>query len=179
MVPGLRRKMVKSREIRPDESGVVVRRSQVHGRGLYAARSFKRGEHIIEYGGVKVPKKEGDRRTQAQWDRGRVYTFELSRRFDIDGSPVWNVARLANQSCEPNCESHNEGGRHVWIVAMRRIKKGEEITYDYCFPMTEPPPKCRCGSPKCRGYIVGEAHIAELKAWLKKTGKKGGPGLRR
>ncbi len=166
-------------QIRPDFAGVVVALSKVHGRGLYAARDFKRGEHVMEYGGVKVPKKEGNRRTDLQWAKGRVYTFELSRRFDIDGSPRWNVARLANQSCDANCESHNVGGRHVWIVALRPIKKGEEITYDYNFPMTEPPPRCRCGSPKCRGYIVGEAHVADLKAWLKKMGKHGGPGLQR
>jgi len=142
-----------------------------------AARAFKRGEHVIEYGGLKVPKKEGNRRTDRQWDQGRVYTFELSRRFDLDGSPTWNVARLANQSCDPNCESHNEEGRHVWIVALRPIRKGEEITYDYNFPMTDPPPVCRCGSAKCRGYMVGEDHVAELKAWLKEHRLKGGPGL--
>lgn len=165
-------------EIRPDFSGVEVRSSGVHGRGLFATRAFRKGEHIMEYGGVKVPKKEGERRTQVQWDQGRVYTFELSRRKDIDGSPRWNLARLANQSCDPNAESHNEDGRHIWIVAMRPIRKGEEITYDYNFPMTDPPPPCRCGSPKCRGYMVGEEHVAELRAWLKEHGKKGGPGLR-
>ncbi|MES2154640.1 MAG: SET domain-containing protein-lysine N-methyltransferase [bacterium] len=168
-----------AREVRPDFGGVVVRRSNVHGRGLFAARDFRKGERVLEYGGVKVPKKEGDRRTDAQWKTGRVYTFELSRRFDIDGSPRWNLARLANQSCDPSCEAENDGGWHIWIVALRHIRKGEEITYDYNFPMMDPPPRCRCGSPKCRGYMVGEEHVPALRAWLATKGLPVPPALRR
>ncbi|HEX2066291.1 MAG TPA: SET domain-containing protein [Candidatus Thermoplasmatota archaeon] len=150
---------------------VEVRRSGVHGRGLFAARDLPKGTYVMEYRGERVPKKEGTRRTEAQWEKGRVYTFELSRRFDIDGSPSWNLARLANFSCDPNCESQNERGRKVWIVALRDIRKGQEITYDYNFSFVDPPPRCRCGSRRCRGYIVGEAGVPELVAWLRETGK--------
>lgn len=151
---------------------VEVRRSGVHGRGLFAARGLPKGTYVMEYRGEKVPKKEGSRRTDAQWAKGRVYTFELSRRFDIDGSPDWNVARLANFSCDPNCESQNERGRKIWIVALRDIRKGEEINYDYNFSFVDPPPVCKCGSKKCRGYIVGEGHVPELVAWLRGHGKE-------
>lgn len=150
---------------------VEVRRSGVHGRGLFAARALPKGTYVMEYRGEKVPKKEGTRRTDAQWETGRVYTFELSRRFDIDGSVKWNVARLANFSCDPNCESQNERGRKVWIVALRDIRKGEEISYDYNFSFVDPPPVCKCGSRKCRGYIVGEGHVGELIAWLEADGR--------
>ena len=144
---------------------VEVRRSKLHGRGVFAARDLPKGTYVMEYRGEKVPKKEGDRRTNKQWDKGRVYTFELSRNFDLDGAVPWNVARLANFSCDPNCESVNERGRKVWIVAMRDIEAGEEITYDYNFPLIEPPPICLCGSPKCRGYLVGADHLRDLDAW--------------
>lgn len=147
---------------------VRIGRSGVHGRGIFAARDLPKGSYVMEYKGERVSKKEGDRRTDAQWERGRVYTFELSRRVDLDGSVRSNVARLANFSCDPNCESENEGGRHVWIRALRDIRAGEEITYDYNFPLVEPPPVCKCGAASCRGYIVGEDHVAELKAWLAK-----------
>jgi SET domain-containing protein len=150
---------------------VEVRRSGVHGRGLFAARALPKGTYVIEYRGERLPKKEGSRRTDAQWAKGRVYTFELSRRFDIDGSPAWNVARLANFSCDPNCESQNERGRKIWIVATRDIRKGEEIAYDYNFSFVDPPPACRCGARRCRGYIVGEGHVLELVEWLKAAGK--------
>jgi SET domain-containing protein len=147
---------------------VRVGRSGVHGRGLFATRDLRKGAYVMEYKGEAVSKAEGNRRTDRQWDQGRVYTFELSRRRDLDGSIRSNVARLANFSCDPNCESENEGGRHVWIRALRPIRAGEEITYDYNFPLVEPPPVCKCGAKSCRGYIVGSDHVDELKAWLAK-----------
>ena len=144
---------------------VEVRRSKLHGKGLFAARDLPKGTYVMEYRGERIDKKEADKRTNAQWDNGRVYTFELSRRFDLDGDTKDNLARLANFSCDPNCESINEGGRKVWIIAVRDIKQGEEITYDYNFPLIEPPPICRCGAAKCRGYIVGADHKLDLEAW--------------
>ena len=159
--------MAKRRALPPpkDWEYVEVRRSRLHGRGLFAARDLPAGTYVMEYRGERIEKKESDRRTDRQWAKGRVYTFELSRRFDLDGDTKDNVARLANFSCDPNCESVNEGGRKVWIVAVRDIRAGDEITYDYNFPLVEPPPVCRCGSPKCRGYIVGSDHVMDLDAW--------------
>jgi hypothetical protein len=151
---------------------IEVRRSKLHGRGLFAACSLPKGTYVMEYRGERMGKREGTRRTDEQWARGRVYTFELNKRSDLDGSIKSNLARLANFSCEPNCESQNERGRRIWIVATRDIPKGAEITYDYNFSFVEPPPKCRCGSKRCRGYIVGEEHVAELVEWLERTGKK-------
>lgn len=154
----------------PGIENVEVRGSRVHGRGLFATRPIAKGERIIQYLGEKVPKKEGSRRTEAQWARGRVYTFELNKRFDIDGDFEWNVARLANHSCNPNCESENERGRAVWVVAKRAIGQGEELSYDYNFPLVDPPPVCKCGAVNCRGYIVGSEHLKDLNAWLRRQG---------
>jgi SET domain-containing protein len=147
---------------------IRVGRSGVHGRGLFAARDLPKGTRIMQYLGERVSKKEGNRRTDVQWAQGRVYTFELSTRVDLDGSLRSNLARLANFSCDPNSESHNEDSRRIWITALRDIKAGEEITYDYCFPLVEPPPVCKCGAKTCRGYIVGEDHVKDLDAWLAK-----------
>jgi uncharacterized protein len=147
---------------------VRVGRSKLHGRGLFATRAMPKGTIVMEYLGERVSKKEGNRRTDVQWAQGQVYTFELSNRVDLDGSVESNIARLANFSCDPNCESENEAGRHIWIKALRDIKAGEEITYDYNFPLVEPPPVCKCGAKTCRGYIVGSDHAKELKAWIAK-----------
>ncbi|HUR62497.1 MAG TPA: SET domain-containing protein-lysine N-methyltransferase [Candidatus Thermoplasmatota archaeon] len=151
---------------------IEVRRSNLHGRGLFAARDLPKGTYVMEYLGERMGKREGTRRTDEQWARGRVYTFELNKRFDLDGSIRSNLARLANFSCEPNCESQNERGRRIWIVAIKDIRKSSEITYDYNFSFVEPPPVCRCGSRRCRGYIVGEEHIGDLLEWLDRSGRK-------
>ena len=148
---------------------VRVGSSKLHGQGLFAARDLPKGTPIMEYRGRRVTKKQGDRLANRQWARGHVYMFELSRRIDLDGSPKGNVARLANFSCEPNAESLNENSRHIWIRALRDIRAGEEITYDYNFEFMDPPPVCHCGAKRCRGYIVGEDHVAELNEWKERT----------
>lgn len=145
---------------------VEVRTSKLHGRGLFAARTLPKGTYIMEYRGEKVSRREGTKRTYQQWKDGRIYVFQLNKRTDIDGSPEWNIARLANYSCEPNAESQNERGRKVWIVATKDIRKGTEITYDYNLDFEIPPAKCLCGSKHCIGYIVGEHDRPKLLAWL-------------
>ena len=156
----------------PGLENVEVRGSRVHGRGLFAARDFRKGERILQYLGEPLSKAEGQRRTDAQWEEGRVYTFDLSRRRDLDGAFEWNVARLANHSCDPNCESENDHGRAIWIVATRRIAKGDELSYDYNFPLIDPPPVCKCGAAKCRGYIVGSDHAQQLEEWKAANGRR-------
>ncbi|MHB8633381.1 MAG: SET domain-containing protein [Thermoplasmatota archaeon] len=155
----------------PGRSQVRVARSGVHGRGLFANRAFAPGERVLQYMGVLLDKEAGETETDRQWERGRVYTFELNRTYDIDGSPAWTVARLANHSCDPNCESKNDRGRAVWIVALKEIPKGAELTYDYNFDFVDPPPPCHCGAKKCRGYMVGSDYVKDLNRWLRKKGK--------
>lgn len=138
----------------------VVRGSAIHGRGMFAVKEIPRGTRVIEYAGERISKAEGWRREmkrQKRAERGGdsgIYIFELNQRTDIDGSVLWNTARYINHSCEPNCESQIVRGR-VWIVALRTIKPGEELSYDYCYDYEhyrEHP--CRCGARRCAGYIV-------------------------
>ena len=135
-------------------------RSGIHGRGLYATRLIPAGTRIIEYVGERITKAESDRRDDARIARrkrggdGCVYIFELNRRHDLDGDVPWNTARLINHACSPNCEPQGIRGR-IWIVALRDIPAGEELTYDYGFDFEnwEDHP-CRCGAQDCFGYIV-------------------------
>ena len=150
---------------------VKVGSSRLHGRGLFAARSIPKGTYIMEYQGEKVGKREGTRRTNAQWAKGRIYVFQLNARYDIDGAPKWNIARLANYSCDPNAESQIEDKKRIWIVATRDIRKGAEITYDYNLDFDDPPAVCKCGSKKCIGYIIGAHDRGKLRKWLKANGK--------
>jgi uncharacterized protein len=96
------------------------------GLGMFATRPIKRAAYIATYRGRIISTEEADRREA----RGARYMFELNKKRTIDGSPRWNVARYINHSCKPNAKPV---GRKcgVAIVALRRIERGEEITYDY------------------------------------------------
>src|SRR6516225_10216431 len=59
-----------------------------------------------------------------------LFAIKVIKRWSIDGSPRWNVARYINHSCRPNAKPVGRKGGIV-IVALHQIEPGEEITYDY------------------------------------------------
>lgn len=146
-----------------DRSKVRLARSGVHGYGLFARDFLPQGDRVIEYVGERITKGEAYRREQDRLARraaggdGCVYIFDLNKRHDIDGEVSWNLARRINHSCAPNCEVQIVRG-HIWVVAVRDIAPGEELTYDYGFDYAdwrEHP--CRCGAKECVGFIVNAA----------------------
>ncbi len=138
---------------------VFVDESDVHHKGLFAKKDIPKGTQMVEYIGPLVPKKEGNRLSKD----GNVYVFSLDRKYDIDGSVPWNLARYANHSCRPNTESVGRDNQ-IWLEAMRDIKEGEEITYDYCYGVSEYKDNpCECGHENCFGYIVSQKHIHKVK----------------
>lgn len=151
-----------------------VRDSAIHGRGVYAARDIPAEEKIIEYVGERIDKEESERRAWAQHAKAQangdaaVYIFTLTQKLDIDGNVPWNTARLINHSCEPNCEAWIDGKR-IFIHALRDIRAGEELTFDYAFDVScyEDHP-CRCGRKGCVGYIVSREQWPQLKEILAK-----------
>ena len=98
----------------------------VTGLGLFATRPIKRGAYVATYRGRRITTEEADRREA----RGARYLFTLNKKWAIDGSPRWNVARYINHSCKPNARPVGRNGGIV-IVAYRLIEPGEEITYSY------------------------------------------------
>jgi len=94
----------------------------VTGLGLFATKSIKRGVYIATYRGRRITTEEASRRAA----RGARFMFELNKRWTIDGSPRWNVARYINHSCRPNAKPVGRR-RGIVIVALRRIEPGEEI----------------------------------------------------
>lgn len=144
-------------------AGVRLARSRLHGHGLFARDRIVRGTRIIEYVGERITKAEAERREEQRLERlaagrdGNVYIFELNQRYDLDGRVPWNPARRINHSCAPNCEVEVVRGR-IWITALRDLRPGEELTYDYSFDYDawrDHP--CRCGAEECPGYIVAKA----------------------
>jgi len=96
------------------------------GFGLFATRPIKKRARIVEYKGPILDLEDAERAER----RGNRYLYEVSKHRTIDGTPRRNVARYANHSCNPNAESVIWRGR-VFIKALRNIKPGEEIVYDY------------------------------------------------
>lgn len=141
----------------------VVRRSKLHGNGVFAARKIPAGTRIIEYAGTRISDKEADRRHPTNPDDPfHTFFFSLSSGKIIDGGDQGNDARWINHGCEPNCESQEgKGGKRVYIVAARDIKRGEELSYDYGLVMDGRITKtlkenyrCLCGAPSCRGTML-------------------------
>jgi SET domain-containing protein len=133
--------------------------SPIQGQGLFACATLPKGSRVIEYLGEKISKEESAWRCQQQnW-----YIFSLDPQFDLDGNFEWNTARLVNHSCSPNCEASLEEGR-IWIIALRDIQPGEEVTFDYGYDLEdyrEHP--CRCGAPECAGFIVAQEFLPQLR----------------
>jgi hypothetical protein len=138
---------------------VRIDKSPIHGQGGFATRFMPKGAHIIEYAGERITKAESLRRCEAQnW-----FIFGLDEEFDLDGNFEWNPARFLNHSCSPNSEALCEKGR-VWIAALRDIRLGEEITFNYGYDLddyAEHP--CQCGAPECVGYIVAEELFIQIR----------------
>lgn len=159
---------------------IEIRKSKIHNNGAFAIVDIPKGTKIIEYVGEKISKIESEKRSDETFenskksaDNGAVYIFELNKRFDIDGNVSWNPAKNINHSCSPNCETENEEGKRIWIITLRNIKKGEEITYNYGYDLENyKDHPCLCGSKNCVGYIVNEDDWPKLKKLLKGDGNK-------
>lgn len=157
-----------------------VRGSAIHGRGVYATRAIKKEEKIIEYVGQLIDKEESERRANAQAEKAAqhgdaaVYIFTVDDDYDLDGNLPWNVARLINHSCEPNCEAWIDKHR-IFIHALRDIKLGEELSFDYGFDIeTWEEHPCRCGKKSCVGHIVSRSQWKELEKKKAEKARKQG-----
>ena len=121
---------------------------------MYASKNIKDRTKIIEYKGKILTKKQVEKSPKFDNEKA-IYLFNINKKYDLDGDFKYNTARLINHSCNPNCEVFGTGLK-VWVYAIRDIKKGEELTYDYGFGFDEDYKDfpCRCRSKNCAGYIV-------------------------
>ena len=149
-----------------------IKKSRIDKRGLYANKDIKKGVKIIDYKGKVITRKKAEEDPKFDNDKD-IYLFNLNKKYDLDGDFKYNTARLINHSCDPNCEVFGTGLK-VWVYAIRDIKKGEELSYDYGFGFDKDYKDfpCKCGSKKCVGYIIREGSRWRLKK-SKKNKKKG------
>jgi len=140
-----------------------VRKSGIHGKGVFALTAIARGERLMEYTGQRMSHAEADRRYGRKHD-GSSHTMLMAMddKVVIDATKWGSSARWINHSCGPNCEAVEEDGR-VFIETKRAIRAGEELGYDYELIVegrhTEKLKRehaCFCGSRKCRGTMLGK-----------------------
>jgi hypothetical protein len=168
-------KASKSRNGSAEGSNAIleVRKSAVHGTGVYAKRPIAKGRRIIEYTGRIVPWKKASE----QADGPHTFLFGLTNGRDvIDPDVDGNEARWINHSCDPNCEAIEEGNR-VFIYALKAVKQGDELFYDYGLEVDQPRTleleeeyRCFCGTARCRGTLLGKkkANRASARAAKRK-----------
>lgn len=138
----------------PPVTGIRVVRSSIDGYGVIATRDFAAGELIAEVDGVPWHEDE---------DLDDRYSLWLDNGMYLD---MVDQTRWINHSCEPNAEIEGDVDEHgrAWarVVAIQPIRAGQEIAYDYAFyaEVAEP---CRCGTPRCRGFIVDAEELPRLR----------------
>jgi SET domain-containing protein len=138
-----------------------VRFSRIHGYGVFATQGIRAGTKILEYTGERISPDEAERRYDDESsDRAHVLLFTVDEKTVIDGGAGGGEARFVNHSCEPNCEAVVRRGR-IFIVALRSIAPGEELTYDYLLDLpgrhtaaVKRRYPCRCGAASCRGTLL-------------------------
>ncbi|MFN3884259.1 MAG: SET domain-containing protein [Rhodocyclaceae bacterium] len=140
---------------------MIAKKSRLHGRGLFAARDLEAGERLIEYKGTRYGKGE----YPELGEDGVTRFLGLSDGTGIDGTG-W--AALANHGCEPNCELREETGRdgriRAWLFALRDIRAGEELLWDYRLDIRSRKAAytdwaCACGAENCRGTMADPEKI--------------------
>lgn len=162
----------------------VLRTSKIHGTGVYAARNIKAGTQIFEYVGEIISAEEADERHPVNPDDPfHTFFFALGNGTVIDGGVGGNDAKWINHSCEPNCETEETDDHRILIVALRDIKRHEELYYDYGLMLDErltkkvkEQYKCLCGTPSCRGTMLALKKPRRAAASGKTTGVKGAAG---
>ena len=168
----------KSRSVVANSPLVEARDSPIHGKGVYARVPIKKGARVIEYLGERISHSEADSRYELKDDDdGHTFLFIASSRTVIDAGVDGNDARFINHHCNPNCGTVIENSR-VFIDALRDIKPGEELGYDYqlTWESTDDPVElalyeCRCGAKKCRGTMLDREPLDKKKK-AKKSAKK-------
>jgi uncharacterized protein len=143
---------------------IQVRRSGIHGKGVFALVPIAHGETILEYTGKVITWKQARRREPHNPDEpNHTFFFHIDDKHVIDGGDGGNAAKWINHACGPNCVADETDDGRVFIKALRDITPGEELNYDYGLIVDGKHTKkvkkefaCRCGTPECRGTMLAK-----------------------
>lgn len=136
---------------------LITKSSDIHAAGCFTLEDIPKDTVVLEYTGERITKQEGDSRYDG---RSFTYLFGIGDgKIVIDGH---GMAMFVNHSCHPNCEVDEIDGR-IFIKTLRKLKMGEELTYDYWLYDGDDEAPCYCGSRRCRGSMYSPAEIRRLK----------------
>ncbi len=136
-----------------------VKGNSIAGYGIYATQDISANELVFK--GEELGQRIVTRRYVAQnWSIKEKeifarYAYPLSKEVYL----LWddNPGNWAPQNHHCNA---NTGYKGLNVVAVKNIRKGEELTLDYSTFLDETmePFNCRCGAANCRGLITGITH---------------------
>ncbi|KND50395.1 MAG: Proteins containing SET domain [Parcubacteria bacterium C7867-007] len=129
---------------------------QTHlGQSVFAARSFRVGDVITQFTGETFHKSEIPKRYKGEDDR----FVQIGQ--DQFMGPSGGVDDLINHSCDPN-SGLKFNSENIYLVALKDIAEGDEITWDYSTTMFENnwKMKCDCKSGSCR-KIIGDFSLLD------------------
>ncbi|KAL3634790.1 hypothetical protein CASFOL_021844 [Castilleja foliolosa] len=139
------------------------------GFGIQALDNISHGQFLIEYVGevLGIRPYEERQKEYALQGHKHFYFMTLNGSEVIDACAKGNLGRFINHSCDPNCRTEKwmvKGEVCVGLFAVRDIKKGEEVTFDYNYVRVfgAAAKECVCGAPNCRGYIGGDPTNSEV-----------------
>lgn len=129
----------------------AVKKSFIHGYGLFAIKPIKKGEIVVIKGGhvfdEKTLKKVKNKIAESYFQIEDDFVIGPLKKSEVKENKLF-----INHSCNPNIGIRGQ----ITLVALRNIKPGEELTYDWV--MEDPgnwKMKCNCGSKNCRKIITG------------------------
>jgi SET domain-containing protein len=135
---------------------LIIRESRIHSHGCYTTRPIRKGSLVLEYVGERLTNEQAD---DLYDDIPITYLFGLdSGKHVLDG---YGVAAFVNHSCAPNCETDQIRGK-IWVIALRDIEAGEELTYDYNLFDGDDDAPCLCRTPRCRGSLYSREYLRKL-----------------
>lgn len=114
---------------------IIVKKSKIKGRGVFAKRDFKKGEIVLKWNPEILTKQEAGKLTTKQ----KHYLYQGENKYFLMQPPE----KYVNHSCDANTMAKNKSD-----IAIKNIKKGEEVTSRY----TNFSFKCKCGSEKCKNF---------------------------
>uniref|UniRef100_A0A7N0T053 [histone H3]-lysine(4) N-trimethyltransferase n=1 Tax=Kalanchoe fedtschenkoi TaxID=63787 RepID=A0A7N0T053_KALFE len=150
--------LLKTTQLKARKKRLRFQRSNIHDWGLVALEPIEAEDFVIEYVGELIRPRISDIR-ELHYEKtgiGSSYLFRLDDGYVVDATKRGGIARFINHSCEPNCYTKIisvDGQKKIFIYAKRHIAIGEEITYNYKFPLEEKKIPCHCGSSRCRGSL--------------------------
>jgi hypothetical protein len=137
---------------------LIVRSSAIHAAGVFTLERIPKGTLVAEYTGTRMKHDDAD---DLYRERPYTYLFGVGDgSFVVDG---YGMAMYLNHSCAPNCETEEDADEHIWIRAIRDIKPGEELVYDYFLYDGEGEAPCTCGAQRCRGTMYSPTEVRKRK----------------